>query len=232
MFSLKCFSEDFLEHFVKSAMFLLGRSSPRPAKACTWKTNSQQASGIPKQWSSRSQKHSRPEDSSRLNRHIVKRESVSDPRRDMNFASYSSSGSKAAPATEARAWPLNHEFSDAASSSDWSLFTSSDEAASFTTESTRDSFSTVDYADASNMDPFSSILSSLYGSEYHPQKTIACNMFSTSKSQTRFFSENMGTVWECYAPEASFSTAEAFGNVKYGSGTRRGPSQNYVNCNI
>lgn len=230
-------------------MFLLGRSSPRPTKACTWKTISQQASGIPKQWPSRNQKHSRLEESSRLNHHVTESESVSDPRRDMNIASYASSGSlrsrSRAAATEARPRPLNHEFSDAASSSDWSLFTSSDEAASFTTESTRDSFSTVDYADATNMDPFSSILSSLYASEYHPQKTIACNMFSTSKSQTRFFSENMGTVWECYAPEDSFSSGEAYGNVtagrqgegegegvKYGSGTRRGAPQNYVNCNI
>lgn len=221
------------------------RSSPRSARACTWKTSSQQAYRIPKQWPSRSQRHSRPEES-RLNHHIIERESLSDPRWDMSFANYSAGGSlrntnrsRQAPATETGAQPMNHEYSDAASS-DWSLFTSSDEA-SFTTESTRDSFSTVDYADASNMDPFSSILNSLYASEYHPQKTIACNVFSTSKSQTRFFSENMGSVWECYVPEVSFSTAEAFGNaaalrqgqgVTYGSGTRRGPPQKSVNCNI
>ncbi|KAJ9183071.1 hypothetical protein P3X46_006982 [Hevea brasiliensis] len=52
------------------------------------------------------------------------------------------------------------EFSDA-TSSDWSLSTSSDET-SFTTESTRDSFSTMDYTDTCNADTFSSIFSNLY----------------------------------------------------------------------
>ncbi|KAK8500733.1 hypothetical protein V6N12_031393 [Hibiscus sabdariffa] len=46
--------------------------------------------------------------------------------------------------------PINMESSDA-TSSDWSLFTSSDEA-SFTAESARDSFTTVDH-DTSNGDP-------------------------------------------------------------------------------
>ncbi|KAF2287621.1 hypothetical protein GH714_001908 [Hevea brasiliensis] len=52
------------------------------------------------------------------------------------------------------------EFSDATSSG-WSLSASSDEA-SFTTESTSDSFGTVDYTDACNADTFSSIFSNLY----------------------------------------------------------------------
>ncbi|XP_021672301.2 ubiquitin C-terminal hydrolase 15-like [Hevea brasiliensis] len=52
------------------------------------------------------------------------------------------------------------EFSDATSSG-WSLSASSDEA-SFTTESTSDSFSTLDYTDACNADTFSSIFSNLY----------------------------------------------------------------------
>nr|KAJ0187691.1 hypothetical protein LSAT_V11C900496880 [Lactuca sativa] len=53
--------------------------------------------------------------------------------------------------------PPRTDFSDAASS-DWSIFTSSDDA-SFTTESTRDSFSTIDYTDN---DPISSIFNTLY----------------------------------------------------------------------
>ncbi|KAK1302306.1 Ubiquitin carboxyl-terminal hydrolase 15 [Acorus calamus] len=73
-------------------------------------------------------------------------------------------------------------------SSDWSLFTSSDEA-SFTTESTRDSFSTADCADATNFDSISSIFSSFYGPEYPPNSTISCKKFWPCKSQTRFFKE-------------------------------------------
>lgn len=161
----------------------------------------------------------------------------------MNFANYSSTGSlrtangSRTPITETRSQAMN-EFSDATSSSDWSLFTSSDEA-SFTTESTRDSFSTVDYADASNVDPFS-IFNSLYAPEYPPLKTIACSVFATSKPQTRYFSENMGAVWECYVPQVSFSSAEEAldtdnfcrEDVTYWSDPRTGSPQNSVNCNV
>jgi ubiquitin carboxyl-terminal hydrolase 36/42 len=62
------------------------------------------------------------------------------------------------------------DFSDA-TSSDRSLFTSSDEA-SFTTESTRDSFSTIDYADACNADAFSSIFNDLYAPESSYQSSL------------------------------------------------------------
>ncbi|KAK1258783.1 Ubiquitin carboxyl-terminal hydrolase 15 [Acorus gramineus] len=78
-------------------------------------------------------------------------------------------------------------------SSDWSLFTSSDEA-SFTTESTRDSFSTADCADATNFDSISSIFSSFYGPEYPPNSTISCKKCWPCKSQTRFFKETNGFV--------------------------------------
>ncbi|XP_061362216.1 ubiquitin carboxyl-terminal hydrolase 15 [Gastrolobium bilobum] len=81
------------------------------------------------------------------------------------------------PVTQTYAENLRHEFSDA-TSSDWSLFTSSDEA-SFTTESTRDSFSNVDYGDSCNMDPISSIFN------YTPEN--AYRKFSHSRSLTRFF---------------------------------------------
>ncbi|KAK9049991.1 hypothetical protein SSX86_031041 [Deinandra increscens subsp. villosa] len=59
------------------------------------------------------------------------------------------------------------DFSDA-TSSDWSIFTSSDDA-SFTTESTRDSFSTADYTD--NNTPY-------VPSDY----TVSCSRFSRSGS--------------------------------------------------
>ncbi|KAE8706144.1 Ubiquitin carboxyl-terminal hydrolase 15 [Hibiscus syriacus] len=86
----------------------------------------------------------------------------------------------------------NLEFSDATSSSDWSLFTSSDEA-SFTTESTRDSFSTVDHADASNGDPFS-IPNNLYTPESSSRNSVSCRVFSTSRPHTRYFLEEKGYV--------------------------------------
>lgn len=89
------------------------------------------------------------------------------------------------------------EFSDA-TSSDWSLFTSSDEAASFTTESTRDSFSTGDYADMCNVDSISSIFSNLYGSEYSPSNPVSCRLFLNSGAQTRFVSEEKGIVLDSY----------------------------------
>lgn len=88
-------------------------------------------------------------------------------------------------------------FSDA-TSSDWSLFTSSDEA-SFTTESTRDSFSTVDYADNynANLDPFSSIINNLYAPEYSSsQRTVSCRSFSGIKTETQFILEKKGYVVE------------------------------------
>lgn len=83
--------------------------------------------------------------------------------------------------------PSNVDFSDAASS-DWSIFTSSDDA-SFTTESTRDSFSTVDYTD-NNADPFSSIFNTLYTPhDYHSRNTVSCNRVSRSRPHTRFMEE-------------------------------------------
>ncbi|KAJ4916008.1 Ubiquitin carboxyl-terminal hydrolase 15 [Raphanus sativus] len=83
------------------------------------------------------------------------------------------------------------------SSSEWSLFTSSDEAASFTTESTRDSFSTVDYTDGCHVldSPFS-IFNNLYHNnivEPSPHNTVACRMFSGTKPETRYFVEEEET---------------------------------------
>ncbi|BAT93233.1 hypothetical protein LR48_Vigan05g025000 [Vigna angularis] len=90
-----------------------------------------------------------------------------------------STNRNALPVTQTYAENVKHEFSDA-TSSDWSLFTSSDEA-SFTTESTRDSFSTVDYGDSCNMDPISSIFN------YTPEKSYM--KFSHSRPVTRVFPE-------------------------------------------
>ncbi|KAK4795832.1 hypothetical protein SAY86_028158 [Trapa natans] len=96
-------------------------------------------------------------------------------------------------------WPVvenYNEFSDA-TSSDWSLFTSSDDA-SFTTESARDSFSTMDYSDNGNADLFSSIFSNLYGQDHSPMNTVSCGLFSNGGAQTRFVSEENGCVLHSY----------------------------------
>lgn len=91
------------------------------------------------------------------------------------------------------------EFSDAASSSDWSLFTSSDDA-SFTTESTRDSFSTAtEHADMLNPDPVTSFFNAMYPSGHSSQRTVSCRMFSGSEPITRFLHEEKGFV-ESYEP--------------------------------
>ncbi|XP_054815494.1 ubiquitin carboxyl-terminal hydrolase 15 isoform X2 [Prosopis cineraria] len=85
------------------------------------------------------------------------------------------------PVTETCTENIGREFSDA-TSSDWSLFTSSDEA-SFTTESTRDSFSTVDYGDSCNIDQFSSIFS--YTTE-NSRNSVCHRKFLHSRPLTRF----------------------------------------------
>ncbi|KAL3503027.1 hypothetical protein ACH5RR_037476 [Cinchona calisaya] len=176
------------------------RSSPRPSRACTEKTTCQQAPGVLKHGPSRAQKSSRPEQS-RLTHLVAGPEPPSDCNWGTGFSSYTSglrnaSGNR--PPAKTYAHLFRTEFSDAASNY-WSLFTSSDEA-SFSTESTRDSLSTVDYADVSNIDPLSSIFSNVYSSGYPPQETLACCMFSTSKARTRFFSEEKGCVVESFFP--------------------------------
>ncbi|XP_062090164.1 ubiquitin carboxyl-terminal hydrolase 15 [Humulus lupulus] len=98
------------------------------------------------------------------------------------------------PAMETRL-PNGAEFSDA-TSSDWSLFTSSDEA-SFTTESTRDSFSTVDYADTCNVDPFSSIFHGIYAPDY-PHNSVSCRNLLNNRPQTRFMSQEKDHILDSY----------------------------------
>ncbi|TYH46753.1 hypothetical protein ES332_D11G361000v1 [Gossypium tomentosum] len=70
--------------------------------------------------------------------------------------------------------------------------------ASFTTESARDSFSTVDYADASNGDTFS-IFNNLSTPESSSYNTVSCRMFSTSRPYTRFALEETGYVYDSYS---------------------------------
>ncbi|GAB2284278.1 ubiquitin-specific protease ubp15 [Dionaea muscipula] len=100
------------------------------------------------------------------------------------------------PMMRTYAEPAGVEFSEA-TSSDWSLFTSSDEA-SFTTESTRDSFSAADYVDTCNIDPVASFLNTLYPREHTTQRTISCRIFSGTAPTTRFVSEEKGYMFDSY----------------------------------
>nr|CAB3446255.1 unnamed protein product [Digitaria exilis] len=93
---------------------------------------------------------------------------------------------------------VSTDFSEAASS-EWSLFTSSDES-SFTTESTRDSFSVVDYADNAGLDPISSIFGPSYAPEHPPGNFVSCTRFSPSNPQTRYFSESTDFVSDSSMP--------------------------------
>ncbi|XP_074311208.1 ubiquitin carboxyl-terminal hydrolase 15 isoform X2 [Silene latifolia] len=91
-------------------------------------------------------------------------------------------------ATETYTEPSIMEFSDA-TASDWSLFTSSDDA-SFTSESTRDSFSLTDHSDMCHVDPFTSMFS-----HSHPShRTVSCRMFSGSQPTTQYISEETGYI--------------------------------------
>ncbi|XP_073131404.1 ubiquitin carboxyl-terminal hydrolase 15-like [Henckelia pumila] len=145
------------------------RSYPRPARAYGGRVRSHQSHTMPKQCSSKLEKSSEPEQS-QLRHNFTRR----DPLLDRRGVSLKGDRSRS-PITSNCS-----EFSEA-TSSDLSLFTSSDDA-SFTTESTRDSFSVVDFLDSA---PLSSIFESLY---------------SSSKPETRFAHEEKG-----YA-SASYST--------------------------
>ncbi|KAK4355321.1 hypothetical protein RND71_024292 [Anisodus tanguticus] len=236
-----------MSHVMSEGAYILfyKRSSPRPAR----KISGRQAPGIVKHCPPKSTKTSRPEQSkadhffvgvdpytnhrSQLNSNII----------DCTSGGIVKNANKNRPLvvgtyTESMAT----EFSDA-TSSDWSLFTSSDEA-SFTTESTRDSFSTVDYADASATDPFSSIINRLCASEYSSNRTVACSMFSSSKPHTRFFSERKGSVLDSTVgagipkqvtvpySEGFRSDSSTSVHVTYGSEPRCGPHQTYYPSNV
>ncbi|TVU33240.1 hypothetical protein EJB05_25030 [Eragrostis curvula] len=101
-------------------------------------------------------------------------------------------------ADDAFADSVSADFSEA-TSSEWSLFTSSDES-SFTTESTRDSFSVVDYGDNAGLDPISSIFGPCYAPEHPPGNFVSSTRFSPSNPQTRYFSESTGFVSDSSMP--------------------------------
>ncbi|KAK6935081.1 Zinc finger, MYND-type [Dillenia turbinata] len=179
------------------------RSCPRPSRACNGKTYLQQDSAPARSSTSKLQKSERA-GYTKSDGHVVGSELVSDFRKEnsMSFANHTSNGqlkratNKNVPA-ETYAGRISMEFSDA-TSSDWSLFTSSDDA-SFTTESTRDSFSTVDYTDACSIDPISSIFSSLYAPDhYTSHRPVSCRNFSSSRPQTRYVLEAKGHVLDSY----------------------------------
>jgi ubiquitin carboxyl-terminal hydrolase 36/42 len=103
---------------------------------------------------------------------------------------------------------ISTDFSEA-TSSEWSLFTSSDES-SFTTESTRDSFSVVDYGDNASLDPISSIFGPCYAPERPPGNFVSCTRFSPSNPQTGYFSESTSFALDSSMP------AHPHGNVHRG----------------
>ncbi|KAB2043711.1 hypothetical protein ERO13_D01G030100v2 [Gossypium hirsutum] len=177
------------------------RSYPRPQRAVSEKIKQVPARHL----TSKMEKPTRPAQS-KSGSHSVGPKLYPDSRsgtaagyinRDSNGILRQSANSNIHRVVEMYAEPSNMEFSDA-TSSDWSLFTSSDEA-SFTTESTRDSFSTVDYTDTSNGgDPFS-IFNNLYTPESSSCNTVSCSMFSTSRPHTRYILEEKGYVLGSYS---------------------------------
>lgn len=100
------------------------------------------------------------------------------------------------------------DFSDT-TSSEWSLFTSSDDS-SFTTENTRDSFSTVDYGETGTLDTISSIFAPYYVPEYPQSNTVSCTKFSPSRAETRFHMESKVCALD------SSMLAQPVGNVHTG----------------
>lgn len=163
------------------------RSSPRPPAEFTRKAAQQSVSDSSKLYSLETQKLSKPGHSRHVSQSFVSEPS---PNTRPEIATHlmdtsngfvkRSTNRNVHPVIQTYAENVRHEFSDATTSSDWSIFTSSDEA-SFTTESTRDSFSTVDYADPfSNMDPISSLFN------YTPENNNYMKI-SHSRPLTRFF---------------------------------------------
>ncbi|XP_060669038.1 ubiquitin carboxyl-terminal hydrolase 15 isoform X2 [Ziziphus jujuba] len=177
------------------------RSWPRPQIAFTGSTIQNQ---VPEMagCSLKVQKPSRPGQSKPSSSQFVCPGRLPDdhrPETTKSFTNHDSNGIRRSanrnvmPAMETYADPIGMEFSDA-TSSDWSLFTSSDEA-SFTTESTRDSFSTVDYAD--NADPVSSLFHTIYAPDYS-RNSVSCRKFSNSKPYTGFVSQEKGQILNSY----------------------------------
>lgn len=175
------------------------RSCPRPQRALSGRAIPQQVPEMSRYGMLKPPKVGQ----SRPNGHYIGSEPLTDYDRpdsangSTNHISRGTLGSakrNSIPLIESYVEPIGREFSDA-TSSDWSLFTSSDEA-SFTTESTRDSFSTVDYADT-NVDPISSIFNTIYVPECS-RNSFSCRKFSNNRAQTRFFSQEKGKILNSY----------------------------------
>ncbi|KAM1539438.1 hypothetical protein ACFX10_004227 [Malus domestica] len=171
------------------------RSCPRPQRGFSGKAIKEQVPGLENQCLLKAQKSRL--DQSKHSWQFARPEHLPDDIRPEIAAAFGnsttndilrSSNRNVFPRMETYGGPIGVEFSDA-TSSDWSLFTSSDEA-SFTTESTRDSFSTVDCADACNIDPICSIL---YAPEYS-HSSASCRKFSNSRPHTRFVSKERGVI--------------------------------------
>ncbi|KAI9073893.1 hypothetical protein K1719_044165 [Acacia pycnantha] len=172
------------------------RSSPRPQSPFSGKVTQQQVPSCSKPFSVESHKPSKsghrrdgrqyvvvPEPS-----HNARAESTTHYVDSSNGTLQRSTNRNLLPVTETFTETNGREFSDA-NSSDWSLFTSSDEA-SFTTESTRDSFSTVDYGDACNMDQFSSIFNYTKENSRNSRNSVCHRKFLHSRPLTRFVPQN------------------------------------------
>ncbi|KAI9184902.1 hypothetical protein LWI28_002313 [Acer negundo] len=188
------------------------RSCPRPQRVFTGKAMRRQVPASTRHSIPKTHKSSR-QGQSNLGSNFVAPESLYGVRPEIvsSFTEQTSKGILRGRANkniqgviERRVEPVSVESSDAISS-DWSLFTSSDEA-SFTTESTRDSFSTVDYADTCNVDQVSDF-NTKYAPESASLETVCCRTFSNSWPQTRFISEEMkGYVMESY-PSTHFQNS-------------------------
>ncbi|XP_048129791.1 ubiquitin carboxyl-terminal hydrolase 15 isoform X5 [Rhodamnia argentea] len=228
-----------MSHVMSEGAYILFymRSCPRPHKSLSGKAVREPGFASERNCVLRSQKSSRQAETKQGSQFDVHETSL-DPRppyiaagtskrASLGITQFSENGR---PLIENYNETLGTEFSDA-TSSDWSLFTSSDEAASFTTESTRDSFSTGDYADMCNVDPMSSIFSNLYGSEYPPPNAVSCRLFLNNGAQTRFVSEEKGYVLDSY-----LSTQEP-GRVQKGERSKQrvnppSGSPSDRNCNV
>ncbi|KAK4430130.1 Ubiquitin carboxyl-terminal hydrolase 15 [Sesamum alatum] len=211
-------------------------STLAPARGFNMKASRRRNSGVPKHSLSEIQRSSRPEQS-KPNHNFV-----SDHRLETNV-DYTNI-SRGILIRESRSRPSSLKnyagFSDA-TSSDWSPFTSSDDS-SFTTESTRDSFSTVDHAEV----PFSSIFQSLYPADCTSRRNISCSVFPFSKPLTRFAREEKGFVsfsslprldqgeesaWQA-VDHRSYSETSVGVDVNYGSDPRKGPPLTSLHCTI
>lgn len=181
---------EFQELIALFACLIFHRSSPRSQSPFSGKVMQQQVPSCLKPFSVESHKPSKsghrrdgrqvPEPS-----HNARPESTTHYVDTSNGTLQRSTNRNFLPVTETYTENNGREFSDA-NSSDWSLFTSSDEA-SFTTESTRDSFSTVDYGDACNLDQFSSIFN--YTTE-NSRNSVCHRKFLRSRPLTRFVPQN------------------------------------------